>query len=356
MNKFFNTIKDFFLYANIGETKFKEDYPKIIESICKDNRRNLGIFTVLGSCFFWFMFFLSAVNASIESFKLYYLAMAVVSVIFYIVNLKARSNRLAFVRTLFYGYLFLIYFFAVIIGTVGAPDELAATFIVLLIAAPLIFVDRPPVFSIIILAAYTMFMIFAMRFKTQEALEIDIINATIFTLFAIISCSVTMNMKFQKFFLGYENQKISEIDMLTELRNRNSFEKSIVNYSEKLLESTYFVFLDVNGLHDINDEFGHAVGDKMLQEIAAAFRRQFGSNSFRIGGDEFVSYGTNINDEEISKRVDFMLSEIAIYGYSASVGYAYGKDEYSIENLMKSAEKAMYESKKKYYEATGKQR
>lgn len=356
MNKLFLTIKDIFFYANIGEAKFKDDYPKIVDSLCKDNKRNLGVFSILGGCFFWFLFFLSALDKSIHEFKFYYLAMAVISVVFYIINLKSRSSSIKLVRFMFYGYLLAIYLFAIVIGTVGSPDELSVTFVALLIAAPLIFVDRPQYFTVLILAVYILFMIFAMLFKTQDALEIDIINGTIFALLAIMACVITMDMKLQKFFLAYENQKISEIDMLTELRNRNSFEKSIADYPTSMLESTFFVFLDVNGLHDKNDEFGHAAGDKMLQDIAAAFKRQFGSNSFRIGGDEFVSYGTKMSEEELCKRVNFILSEIAIYNYSASIGYAFGKDEFSMENLMKSAEKSMYNSKKRYYDTTGKLR
>ena len=58
------------------------------------------------------------------------------------------------------------------------------------------------------------------------------------------------------------------------------------------------VYLDVNGLKDINDQFGHAFGDKVLIECAERMKQVFQDGSFyRVGGDEFVIVCPGVSKE-----------------------------------------------------------
>ena len=56
------------------------------------------------------------------------------------------------------------------------------------------------------------------------------------------------------------------------------------------LNQTVYILLDADSFKDINDEFGHEVGDKVLIRIAATLEKYFkedNSYAFRLGGDEF---------------------------------------------------------------------
>ena len=64
------------------------------------------------------------------------------------------------------------------------------------------------------------------------------------------------------------------------------------------------IYLDVNGLKDVNDQFGHEVGDALLVECARRMKMVFKKADFyRIGGDEFIIICQSIKKESFEKRV-----------------------------------------------------
>ena len=77
--------------------------------------------------------------------------------------------------------------------------------------------------------------------------------------------------------------------MLTSLRNRNTYEQRLHDYASLKNCEIASVYVDVNGLHEINNTKGHAAGDQRLRYVGRTIQHEFGEmNSFRIGGDEFV--------------------------------------------------------------------
>ncbi len=91
-----------------------------------------------------------------------------------------------------------------------------------------------------------------------------------------------------------EINDISKHDTLTHMLNRRSFESEL----DKLLTdpskdagALYFVLMDLDDLKVANDMFGHAYGDKIIQNYTEIIKRCLGKNDFcgRFGGDEFVA-------------------------------------------------------------------
>lgn len=81
---------------------------------------------------------------------------------------------------------------------------------------------------------------------------------------------------------------MSYFDTLTSFYNRNRYieDTNALAYTGRPVGIAY---LDVNGLKDINDQYGHEYGDKVLVECARRMRSVFmGADFYRIGGDEFV--------------------------------------------------------------------
>lgn len=114
-------------------------------------------------------------------------------------------------------------------------------------------------------------------------------------------------------------------------------------------------FIDLNNFKNINDEFGHAEGDRVLKYVAGELQNIFRKEDLlvRMGGDEFAAIvkckSSNAVQIEtnISKRLDSLRCSSEEYGYS--VGLAYGTSRGSvseIKNLIHNADLKMYENKK----------
>ena len=89
-------------------------------------------------------------------------------------------------------------------------------------------------------------------------------------------------------------QNLSLIDELTQLRNRRGFfelAQQALKVAKREQHAMGLFFMDLNGLKQINDGFGHLAGDQALQDAAAVLRHTFRDSDIlaRIGGDEFVA-------------------------------------------------------------------
>lgn len=152
-------------------------------------------------------------------------------------------------------------------------------------------------------------------------------------------------------------RKMGEIDVLTGLLNRNRFERDISFYQQLQGKSLACIYLDANGLHELNNEKGHAAGDEMLKNIAGEIKREFGEEStYRIGGDEFLIFVTGKTREEVLEMAAKVQQAAREKGYDVSVGVQWTEKVASVSRLMKEAEWQMYADKERYYRERGKRR
>lgn len=113
------------------------------------------------------------------------------------------------------------------------------------------------------------------------------------------------------------------------------------------------VMLDVNGLKLINDAFGHAMGDKVLQRAAAIMQQECREHDViaRFGGDEFVILlpGTGSGAvEPIVKRIYNLIAGEPMESINISVSYGWATKEKvseSMSGIFKLAEDHMYRRK-----------
>lgn len=154
-----------------------------------------------------------------------------------------------------------------------------------------------------------------------------------------------------------EQKRLADTDVLTGLLNRNCFEKSIEGIPAQCKEQVTCIYVDANGLHELNNTKGHKAGDTMLKEVAGAIQKQFGEkNTYRIGGDEFVAFSMDETPEAIQEKVDEIVSYTSKNGYSVSVGMCRESTPIHMDRLIKQAETEMYTEKRRYYAQAGKDR
>jgi diguanylate cyclase (GGDEF)-like protein len=105
-------------------------------------------------------------------------------------------------------------------------------------------------------------------------------------------------------------------------------------------------FMDVDGLKYVNDTAGHAAGDQLLRDVAAAIRERVRSYDlvFRYGGDEFVCALVDVTLEQAKRTVVDILASVHARsgGHSVSVGFATVGVDDTAESVLERADAALY--------------
>lgn len=151
--------------------------------------------------------------------------------------------------------------------------------------------------------------------------------------------------------IAHLNYKASH-DELTNVYNRSGYELIVSTID---LSSTYLLLFDADNFKEINDTYGHDVGDKILRKITDSLRHNFRSDDYicRIGGDEFVVFMVHMdqnNRKQVGDKVRQINEELAntedgLPRISLSAGIVYGKDAGNPDELLKKADMALYNSK-----------
>ena len=148
-----------------------------------------------------------------------------------------------------------------------------------------------------------------------------------------------------------ETERLAAEDPLTGLMNRRAFMNQLENHWQK---QTGFavVFIDLDRFKPLNDEYGHAIGDTVLQVIGARLKAlESVQVAARFGGDEFA---TLIEEQIELQMLETILAEvhrtivseididIARVSVGASLGYALAfEDAASLSELLHAADTAM---------------
>jgi diguanylate cyclase (GGDEF)-like protein len=158
----------------------------------------------------------------------------------------------------------------------------------------------------------------------------------------------------------YELRYLALHDSLTKLPNRDYFyellTQAIIN-AKQTGSMVAVMFLDMDKFKKVNDHYGHAVGDKLLQIATHRIRKALRKNDVlgRQSGDEFILFMQNVSDVDVvkhtAKRIlqvtsePFIIDTISI-NVSFSIGISlYPKDSVQVEELIKYADDVMYVAK-----------
>ena len=149
-----------------------------------------------------------------------------------------------------------------------------------------------------------------------------------------------------------------ETDALTQILNRAGGENRIFELLEKDV-SGMLLILDADHFKYVNDHYGHEMGDDVIIALAKCLKDTFRDADvvYRLGGDEFVAFATGVDDAGIGRNVvdrlfaninDISFEGITDWKLQVSVGAVLtnmtNKEPFS--EILRKADKAMYESKK----------
>lgn len=163
--------------------------------------------------------------------------------------------------------------------------------------------------------------------------------------------------------IGQQMQHQIDEDVLTEASSRRK--------GMRLLEAEYIrqhllgqfdsvvIMVDIDNFKSVNDNFGHSIGDKALQDVVFAIQgvSRKADDIIRWGGDEFIGIYrgmTEKNSEEMRKRLQDVLTDICVDTekgpvlISASFGMSFFKEsDETYMDVLKRADDALYAEKKR---------
>lgn len=152
-------------------------------------------------------------------------------------------------------------------------------------------------------------------------------------------------------------KNMGTIDFTTGLLNRNAYKNALEELDIPDGQPFACIFIDVNGLHEMNNTYGHDKGDEMLHYVADTLKTVFPDDEvFRIGGDEFMIFARNHSMSLIDLRVAHINRLIAEADYAVSIGVEWREFDHNISEMITAADHKMYEAKKRYYESAGRDR
>ena len=152
-------------------------------------------------------------------------------------------------------------------------------------------------------------------------------------------------------------QSQAYVDGLTGLGNRSAYEEHVKRLDDEVrcgMGSFSIALFDMNGLKELNDQYGHDKGDQAILAVAAALRQVYGdAKLYRIGGDEFIAVSEQ-PDAALPARfgsLDALLTESGLASVAKGFAQYEPINDGAFRAVFNRADLGMYNDKKAYYQS-----
>ena len=252
------------------------------------------------------------------------------------------------------GLLLVLFTFYILIG---GNDGFALLWVVFI---PFMFMTMVDLKKGMILSIYFLLMLFLTFHGPLRGLVRYPYPATMryrFPMLYLIDCGMSFYIVQRLIFDRYnlldaqvQIRKASFVDAATGLQNRSSYTRYIEETDPSTFIRLSVIYIDVNGLHELNNRLGHAAGDEMLRFVAEACVKQFPqAEVFRLGGDEFLILCPVGTKEEVRKWVEQLNDTVEAAGYTIACGVESRMNNFDIEDMVNVADARMLANKADFY-------
>lgn len=154
-------------------------------------------------------------------------------------------------------------------------------------------------------------------------------------------------------------EHLSQHDSLTGVYNRGYYTQEVERLERQPPQDLSCIYLDLNHLKPINDQYGHAVGDQLLQRAGQLLQRFIAGYPYlaaRLGGDEFIVLMPEVNQAQLAQHLAQLTQLLQRdqqqyqHGLNVSLGAATLYPNESIHSMLQRADQNMYLHKKHYYQ------
>lgn len=240
-------------------------------------------------------------------------------------------------------------------GIVNKPNEMTFTFLFYLLLLPILILDYPKRIGGFVLLMALAYAILDFTYKPSTIFWRDMMHLVNVVLMSTAASLYFLAIRIRN--MGYAEYfaEMADEDPLTGLFNRAGARHHI-NPAKPCI----FIYLDLDQFKSVNDRFGHEAGDAVIVSTAKMLRSNFRYDDvvIRLGGDEFAVYAPGgWTLEYVEDKLEDLLTGVrgirpdksadGAEHMTASIGCAYaphGRE--SLDELMRDADRAMYEVKK----------
>lgn len=249
-----------------------------------------------------------------------------------------------------------MFLFTIYLSVIHSPNMRATLLLGGFGIMPLSFIDSPHRQRTFLLFWFIVHTGLAFYFKPQYALD-DTINCICAVVLGIYLGKTIVQVRLESF----ETKRLlileKETDVLTGLPNRRKLFEILANLEKANAEKPAgILMIDIDYFKQLNDNYGHATGDKCLECLGNVMKRFMNDsrlNLYRYGGEEFVALAYGYKENEIypvaeSLRAAIDSTDMDGHHITASIGVAYCGDEkvQNYEKVIVRADEAAYAAKR----------
>ncbi|SHI94905.1 GGDEF domain-containing protein [Pseudobutyrivibrio xylanivorans] len=251
------------------------------------------------------------------------------------------------------------FFLGVVLGLIDVFDSPTGQSLWLPIACmglPMIFIDRiyKYAFEEAVVLSIMLTMSFFQRDKDGFLKDIYIAISAYFV--SLLFARIILEVRAKEALAMQEVTKLSSLDKLTHILNKNALIERIDNYFDKKSpeECCAMAIIDLDDFKLVNDNLGHHTGDLLLEKVGQLLVENFRAYDLvgRYGGDEFVVLMPRMADVNIlanrCKALQMYINDLDIgsdHRVTASIGAVICKGAYGREEIFSMADDALYKSK-----------
>ncbi len=354
---FWKNFKQDILRGGLTETEYRRIHGYVLES----NHSNWRRITFWGTLFFVANSIAAILFPAVSGNMWTYIGLAV---LFGASTVSLRTmidQHSSLLTPLIYVLSGVLLFLGIIIGAINTTDNLAVTFMVMMVGVPLVTVGKPYKMDILLTVEAVIFCLIAKNAETGSVREIDIYNCVSFWAVALVINHLISAYRLKSLLWRSQIEQENFTDALTRVKNRTAFIKlrsdTDALIAKEKAEPFGMIVFDVNQLKKVNDAEGHEAGDHYLLANCRKICRVFShSPVYRTGGDEFFVF---LRGQDLEHHME-LLSEIdaanredySMYPMSEHISLAYGlalynpKKDRSFSEIYKRADEHMYTVKK----------
>ncbi|NCC42122.1 MAG: GGDEF domain-containing protein [Clostridia bacterium] len=301
-----------------------------------------------------------AVGATLIRYTVFvreYLLFFIYLIVLYFVARFCNKKKVKHIIYIYYAALLPIYGGGILMGTFFDPDQPAITIMALMCGLTLFIIDKPRRMFLYALFIAVSFAVCSYIAKEQKIFITDMVNLLIYFCLSVAINYFSLRDRVESVENYVKLREKSERDTMTSLLNRGAGETQAKGMLAAGINGA-FAIMDVDDFKQINDTYGHQVGDEVICQATRKLQETFRTTDivWRLGGDEFAVYAVGLVDKEIcEKKFEQLKNDLRhvqtsnpkCNSITISVGCTIcQKANMNFEDLYRYSDEALYEVKK----------
>ena len=272
-------------------------------------------------------------------------------------RVKSGSHRYGTVLSV--AFMCVLFAFVTAIDTLSTPATPSVFIPSLLVAVPALIILPLRISYLITIGFAALNAAFVIAFKDPYIAQYDLLQTVVAVCFSLCVTYLVMSYRVQAYEARRHFQDLSMHDALSGILNKRTLVEAVERSIARTNPATSctLIICDLDDFKTINDAYGHAAGDRMLQGMGDLLGKHFRATDIigRFGGDEFVVYlegpmAPHTLREKLCSIIEHVSrlgrDELAVYS-SCSIGAVIATNEHVVfSELFAQADKALYQSKR----------